>query len=278
VPGYPATYQTFVQGVIVFTNDHGAVYLTQAIFDKWQSLTGLPDAGGTPVYNFFGVPTADYVAAAGHDDASFTAGMIVVQGGVGRVIYGSIYLKYLKFPTLGAPTTEEAAVATISGARFQLFAGGEIYWHGNVAGGDAMAILNGPILDKFHEQLGPSGTGLPIMDTADILAADGITSRGLVQRFVNSGIYFNLAAGTTFMVQTGLDVEYDYQGGPNGWLGFPLTPTAFTPNGKYTFNDFEHGTLVWYDTDTSGGGYQPLIAKFGNLTFQLSTVQIKDTD
>ena len=81
VPGYPATYQTFVQGVIVFTNDHGAVYLTQAIFDKWQSLTTMLDAGGNPVYGFFGVPTADYVTVAGHDDATFTGGMIVVSAG-----------------------------------------------------------------------------------------------------------------------------------------------------------------------------------------------------
>ena len=52
VPGYPAQYQQFINGVIVFTNDHGAVYLTQAIFNKWQSLTGMTDANGTAIYSY----------------------------------------------------------------------------------------------------------------------------------------------------------------------------------------------------------------------------------
>jgi len=275
VPGYPAQYQQFVSGVIVFTNDHGAVYLTQAIFNKWQSLTGMTDAFGAVVYNFFGVPTKDYVSVAGRDEASFTSGLIVVQGGVGRIIYGDIYLKYLTIPAvLGPPQNEEAAGA-IAGSRTQTFANGEVYWYADAMGTRfTFAVLAGPILDKFHARGGIAATGLPISDTAAIIATDGVTQRGLVGRFKNSGIYFNAATGQTFETQGGIFQEYERQGGPNGWLGFPISDSAFTPVNSFIYNDFEKGVLVWYETIPAVFPNVPTyhVAVFGDLQFYLQRV------
>jgi Ca2+-binding RTX toxin-like protein len=275
VPGYPAQYQVFVSGVIVFTNDHGAVYLTQAIFNKWQSLTGMTDAGGNIVYSYFGVPTKDYVAVTGGEEATFTSGLISVQGGVGRVVYGAIYLKYLTMPTaLGAPLNEEAAGA-IAGSRTQIFTGGEVYSYADPSGSPvAYAVLAGPILTKFQARGGIAATGLPLSDTAVIIAADGMTQRGLVGRFRNSGIYFNAATGQTFETQGGIFQEYERQGGPNGWLGFPITDSAFTPVNSFIYNDFEKGVLVWYETIPAVAPMLPTyrVAPFGDLQFYLQRV------
>ena len=46
----------------------------------------------------------------------------------------------------------------------------------------------------------------------------------------------------------GIFQEYERQGGPNGWLGFPITDSGFAPVSPYTYNDFEKGILVWYET------------------------------
>ena len=122
-PGGAAQYQTFTNGVIVASNDFGAVYITQAIFDKWLSLQGSTTHDGTDLFAYVGVPTADFVTAAGHQDGSFERGRIIVEGSTARVVYGEIYLKYVDFQSvLGLPRSEEASSA--AGGRFQLFESG----------------------------------------------------------------------------------------------------------------------------------------------------------
>ena len=270
VPGQNAQYQTFINGVIVWTNDFGAVYLTQAIWDKWQSMTTLLDGNGNAVYNFFGVPTADYVAAAGYDYASFTAGMIAVSGGVGRAIYGAIYQKYATEQTLlGAPLNEETT-GGVTGSRFQSFAGGEVYWYppdGTWIGG-TFTVFAGPILNKFRA-LGIATTGLPVSDSGVVLAPDG-TARGLTGRFQKGTIYMNAAnSAITFLLETALCTEFDRQGGPNGWLGFPQNDTTFT--GLCSFSSTTSITAFWSGT-TRDRRHAPVVAAFGNLTFHLQRV------
>src|SRR5205814_8228301 len=108
-------YQTFRTGVIVYSNDFGAVYITRAIFDKWLSLQSDTTADGTNLFQFVGVPTRDFIFVAGpiptfHQECTFERGRIIVVGAAARVVYGDIYTRYLDLAgRLGLPLTEEAS-------------------------------------------------------------------------------------------------------------------------------------------------------------------------
>jgi hypothetical protein len=292
VPGYPALYQLFANHAIVWTHDHGAVLLTKAIFDKWFSLTGVLDAAGNPVYNFFGVPTQDYRVLPDREELTFTAGLIAVQGGVARVVFGGIYLKYLPMAAvLGGPLSEETPLNFL-GDRFQIFTGGEVHWvPGGLAGwkaiGGTFTLLNGPILDKYRER-GRIGLGVPTRDSAKVMKEDPNTHQvfelGFSGKFSTGGLYYNSATGVMREVGHGISDEYENQGGPNGWLGWPLVGPGFTAGGSI-YHEFEHGLLVHYDDVEVNVGQppgvivlKPLVQPLGNLRFYLQRVEALGQD
>jgi len=272
VPGSSAQYQPFVDGVIVYSNDHGAVYITQAIFDRWQALTTTFNVNGAPVYPSFGLPTGDYRHTADHDEATFEGGIVFVKGGDARVVYGDIYLKYLSVNrlVLGLPTSEEATTSVFADARFQTFEGGNIYWKLAAPG---PFFVQTPLLIAFELRGGLAVAGMPTSDTSAILVpggAPGTGARGLASRFTNMGFYQNLANGKVFDVDSAVFTEYERQGGPNGWLGLPTSSMGFSPVSGFQFNDFEGGVLVWYEPTK--------VAAFGDMQFYLERVTAHGND
>ena len=126
-----AQYQKFEKGVIVYSNDWGAVLNSKAIFDKWQS-QGQNTADGQNLFNYIGVPNKDFTVSANSETGSFERGMIIVspEAATAFAIYGEIYLHYWDVKNeVGLPTSDEA---TIAGGRYQTFENGDIYWKQNI--------------------------------------------------------------------------------------------------------------------------------------------------
>lgn len=269
VPGAAAQYQTFVSGVIVYSNDFGAVYLTQAIFDRWQALTTTYDIDHNPVYASFGLPHTDYRHFNdGHDEAAFGGGIIIVSGGVARAIYGQINFKYgmVNRLVLGLPTSEEFTTFEFPDARVQTFQFGDIYWRRNVPG---PFFVQSVFFPAIIAKGGLAVTGMPISDSSAVLDPTSTTgaAKGMASRFTNMAFYRNLATGEVFDVDGPLFAEYERQGGPTGWLGLPISSTAPTAVSSFPFNNFEHGVLVTYQTVPS-----VQVAAFGDLSFHLQRV------
>ena len=264
VLGSAATYQTFTHGVIVYSNDFGAVFITQTIFDKWFSLRTATTGDGANLFNYVGVPIRDSVHVATHDDGTFERGMIIVEPGpVARVVYGEIYLRYLALASdLGLPRSEEASSS--AGGRYQVFEDGEIHWKQDLG---AFAV-SGPILDRWSVLGGPNGTlGFPKSDTSDVVAPD-TSVIGEMGRFENGVIFWSAASGAWELTGKFLSAYEMRFGGPAGWLGFPIGAQGTSGAGD-PFVDFQGGVLVGHGTDADG---TPTIFPFGELIFHLQRV------
>jgi hypothetical protein len=263
-PGGAAEYQTFVNGVIVYSNDFGAFYLTRAIFDGWLSLLFGTTGDGTNLFEYTGLPTHDFTTIAGHEEGVFERGMIIVESGsLPRVVYGDIYVRYLALAsTLGLPRSIEADAA--GDGRFQVFEHGEIYWKKDVG---AFGI-GGPILDRWKALGGSNGElGFPQSDVSPIVATDR-TTIGATARFEKGAIFSGASSGT-WEVKSALLTKYeDKFGGPTGWLGFPISGEGVSGAGD-KFNDFEGGVLIIRGVDSRGN---PVVYPFGQLDFHLQRV------
>jgi Ca2+-binding RTX toxin-like protein len=264
LPGVTGQYQTFTNGVIVFSDDFGAVRITQAIFDRWLLLQGQTTGDGTNLFTFVGLPVGDSTSAGGGSQAPFEKGRIFADPTGARVVYGNIYERYSALmAALGLPVSEEASEA--GGGRFQVFAQGEIHWRAD----QGAFVLSGPVLARWYALGGPGGSlGLPNSDGADVVVAGG-TVVGHSGRFEHGVIYQSATTGAWEMTGR-LVTAYETQfGGPAGWLGFPTAGEGVAPSGDH-FVDFQHGILVDHITgDTSLQKVYP----FGDLEFWFERVQ-----
>ena len=265
IPGGAAQYQMFVNGVIVYSDDFGAVYITQTVFDKWLSLQTMTDAGGNNLFFVVGLPIQDVVAVAGRQQATFERGMVIVEPGpVARVVYGEIYLRYLTLTiALGLPRSEEASSS--GGGRFQVFELGELHWRADLG---AFAV-SGPILTRWTALGGPGGAlGFPKSDTSPVVNGNN-DPIGLVGRFENGAIFSNSSSGGAHEIKGKFLTEYESRfGGPAGWLGFPLAPDGVSGAGD-PFQDFQGGVLVSHGVGSDGSA---VIYPFGELKFHLQRV------
>jgi hypothetical protein len=257
-------YQIFTNGVIVYSNDFGAVYITQVIFDKWLSLQSDTTADGTNLFTFVGVPTQDFVSMAGHQEGTFERARIIVAGDGARVVYGDIYGRYLDLAgVLGLPLSAEAN--SMADGRFQVFEGGEIHWQPDLG---AFGVW-GPILDCWKELGGPGGTlGFPNADVNRVVATDGRTPIGLSGRFENGAIFSSDATGAWEVIGEMLTNYEKRFGGPAGWLGFPTSGEGITGSGDH-FNNFQGGMLVNHLAADAFKGVLP----FGAFDFFLRRIQ-----
>jgi hypothetical protein len=262
IPGGAAQYQTFPGAAIVYSNDFGATYMPLNIFNRWLATQNETNSGGGNLFFVLGLPTRDYVASPGHDECSFERGVIILVPGVARVVYGAIYLRYLQVASaIGLPTSEELP-GSVPDSRYQTFGNGAIYWR---AGLDASAIVGASIVTRFNQTGGPAGPlGFPMSDTAPIVKTvnEQVVQIGESNRFEHGVIFHSSTTGAWEVTDQILPAYETKFGGPGGWLGLPLGPTALSGAGDW-FNDFQGGVIV-----NRGGFYYP----FGDLTFHLHRV------
>jgi hypothetical protein len=265
-PGADGQYQTFTKGVIVYSNDYGAVLITQAELDAWLARQSVPGPGGAGnLYAYLGLPTKDFTTTGATSTATFERGALVTDTAANatRAVHGVIYERYLNFSSkVGIPLEDEVAAA--GGGRKQRFANGAIYWKEGLG---AFIVANA-IVGRF-DALGGSGSGVgfPISDTGVVTDASGIPV-GQSQKFENGNIYSSAATGT-WEVTGAIAADYEARyGGPIGWLGFPISGERTASSGDH-FNDFKGGMLVDHRAADVWKGVVP----FNSLVFHLNRVQ-----
>jgi hypothetical protein len=264
-PDGGAQYQQFVHGVIIFSKDWGAVFVSTAIFQKWLSLNSQTNANGDNLLSYVGFPTQDFVSAGGIETGTFERGIILVQTAINSaiVIYGFIYEHYSRISALlGLPTTEEDNAA--NGGRFQSFVGGDIYWKNS----PGAFSIQGAIRDRWLALGGAGGAlGYPITDEQSV-QKDG-AEIGRSSRFEHGSIYWSAGTGA-WEVLGAIQQSYDQIGGPGAedGFGFPTSGQGNTPTSGGQFSNFQGGIIVFH----ASGPFQGAVA-FSKLQFFIQRLQ-----
>ncbi|HET9015574.1 MAG TPA: hypothetical protein VFN57_08255 [Thermomicrobiaceae bacterium] len=267
-------YQTFTNGVIVYSSDWGAMLLSQPIYAYWAGLYGQdgpPAPAGENLLTYVGYPTQDYVVASGVQTGYFERGMVVVNGGTTRLVAGFIYEHYFVVtPSLGLPVSDQASAP--GGGLSQSFQGGDIYWRLGTA---AAAAIVDPIRARWLATGGAAGTlGYPLGDQRPVAQEGSGVAIGSSQHFQNGAIYASPATGAwevTGAVVQAYEQQYGGANAPNGF-GFPIGAPGTSPGGG-NYSDFQGGVIVNFPSGPNTGTWA-----FGDLQLYLNQFQAPDED
>ena len=265
-------FQPFANGVIIYSDDWGAMLVSQAIYAEWASLHGQTAPGGGDLLTYVGYPTQDYVVSSGIENGYFERGGVVVNGGAATLVSGFIYEHYFHVsPTLGQPTAGQ--VSAPGGGLAQSFQGGQIYY-GSGSGTSAFAVT-GPILVRYLATGGPGGPlGYPVADQQNVVLDGTGAVLGASQRFQNGTIYDSAATGAWEVldpVRQAYEQQYGGANAPNGF-GFPVAAPGTSPGGG-AYSDFQHGVIVNFPSGPNMGTWA-----FGDLQLYLNQFQAPDED
>ena len=256
-PSNLAKYQKFEHGVIVYTVDLGAHYLSRQIFDRWLALKGKTTRDGKDLYAYLKGPTSDLAAKTGYTEVTLFGGRIIIKtSGTPYTVYGDMESRHgEQWSQLGAPVSDELSA---NGGWHQNFEHGGIYEQG---GPNAFVILKGKIYDKWQSLGGIGGTlGFPIRDC---LTATGVQSG----YFEHGAIFASDSLPAQEILSSGILQNYISEGGPAGWLGLPTGSGQASPC-SYDYVDFQNGVIV-DRPDPNDPNAQHSFERFGTLIFHL---------
>ncbi len=134
---------------------------------------------------------------------------------------------------LGTPVGGEQSAA---GVTWQVYANGARLYS-SPAGG--VRLVLGGILERYLAAGGPAVLGPPVTDDAPVPGG-----RGAFVRFQNGDVYWSPETGAQ-LVRGHILEAFRAAGGPAGYLGFPTTTDAWTPDGRAAFVRFEGGEVYW---------------------------------
>ncbi len=241
------TYREFQHGIIYYTAMYGACILRDHIVEKWKSDSVAKSVvldETTTVRDFIGFPITD--TDFGPNDCQFCyfeQGMIISSGSPASsfVVMGSIYQVYRKNNDLsgrmGFPTSDELFAA--NGGRLSHFTNTDIFWHKNLGAFE----VHGGILEKYNQFDGCAGLlGYPLSDENDVVFED--KKIGRLNSFESGTIYWSSDTGAFEIHGSILAAYTNGFKGPSGELGFPTSDELKSINGRYAYNNFQHGILV----------------------------------
>jgi uncharacterized repeat protein (TIGR01451 family) len=155
---------------------------------------------------------------------------------------------------LGYATANRTALqSTCFGSKriSQPFEGGSLEYH--LTGGEAENVyeVHGPIYNKWS-QLGTAQCplGMPISDVSNAPVSGASGSAGSVSDFQGGSIYLLSTASEAFALHGPINSLYGTLGGPESWLGFPISDQYQSQNQPRV--DFEGG----YITTTDGTNFE----------------------
>lgn len=230
VPGSPgARMNTFSEGRIYWSPQTGANEIYGGILGKYL------ESGGA---SRLGLPVSGEYGVTGGRASDLQIGTIYWTPASGsHLVVGAIRNKYDSLggiDYLGPPTSDEAAVAGVTGGRVSEFSGGRIYWdavHGSHA-------VYGAILGKYISAGGAAALGMP---TADETSAEGVAAARLGV-FSGARIYWSAATGAN-MVYGGILSRYLQAGGSGSQLGLATSDEFAIPGGRRS--NFQGGYITW---------------------------------
>jgi hypothetical protein len=264
VPLVAAQYQRFEGGVIVTSVDWGAVFLPTSVFDEWLSLEGQVNALGQNLLAHVGLPTRDGSSSGGVDQGHFERGWIVARpsDGTAWTVSGVMYRRVVELAgAAGLPVGEESGAL---GNRTQPFEHGTLFW----VDAGSPRFLWGDVLARWSALGGASATiGRPTSDVMALMNADGVPI-GRTARFTGGAIYATDALGAWELTGAIRDEYEGSLGGPNGWLGLPISGMETAGSGD-PYADFQGGVVVDH---RAADAYQGVVA-FGGLDWYLDEIQ-----
>jgi hypothetical protein len=268
-------YQEFEHGVIVYSDDFGALFMPATIFARWRA-SGTEDKIGLPMQDAVD-GTADIAGQlVAHTLSVFERGVIVRDGSdVAFLVEGVAAREYMKgceaaetrcgWQKLGNPV-DEATVTAVPPIVVQHFTDGAVYYDGE--GG---AALWGPIYTKYAAS-SLADLGRPTVGPRDVKNGAGNVV-GQVAFFANNAAIF-LEPGTGAHLVSG-PILSDYTsrfGGPAGWLGMPIGDTAGPAGDEFT--DFQRGMLI---NHSANDGFKGVNA-FGELSLKIAHAVVTECD
>ncbi|MGR6965918.1 N-acetylmuramoyl-L-alanine amidase [Geodermatophilus sp. URMC 61] len=222
----------FQGGDIYWSPTTAARVVVGSIRETWLA------AGGTT--GFFGFPTTSDTPAGKGAFVRFEGGEVLWSPTTGtRIVRGNILdaFRAAGGPTgfLGFPTTSDAPTPDGRGY-FVRFQGGDIYW----SPATGARIVRGGILATWLGSGGVTGPlGFPT--TSDAATPGG---RGAFVRFQGGDIYWSPTTNMQ-IVRGEILKAWLAAGGATGYLGFPTTSDARTPDGRGYFVRFQGGDIYW---------------------------------
>ncbi|KAH7141661.1 hypothetical protein EDB81DRAFT_884736 [Dactylonectria macrodidyma] len=225
---------------------------SHAIEAKYRELGG--DAG------FLGRATTSLTQDIGIDGTpgchiDYNGGSIYWTSTEGaHVIYGQIYQKWISVggpkSNLGYPKTDEASTQDGQG-RFNDFAingadTGSVYWTLR----NGAFLIYGSIWLKWRSFGGETSfLGYPITDEASTPDGQCRFNDFAKDGNVTGSIYWTRSLGA-FLIYGQIFHKWKSIGGEGGFLGYPITDEASTPDGQCRFNDFAKdgnvtGSIYW---------------------------------
>jgi hypothetical protein len=212
----------------------GVHTLSGAIRGEYLALGG--------VNSFLGYPTTDMALTPDLHGwySNFEHGSIYSSNASGaHVIYGAIGAEWTQMggvkSILGYPTSDEADVDGVAGARVTHFQGGDIYW----SAGTGAHEVHGAIWGKYNDENGPASfLGLPTTDETG--TPDGI---GRFNHFQGGSIYWTPGTGA-HSVDGAIRDEWASLGWERSLLGYPLTDEYVNSDG-FAVSNFQNGSIVW---------------------------------
>jgi hypothetical protein len=224
--------QSFENGRIYYTNTGVSYVILNPIIDRWNQ--------SNAEWGTLGYPTMDTVCglAAGGCYQLFQNSIVIywspstgahTVGGAIRAKWGSTGSEW---GPLGYPISDEQYGNKGSGAAYQLFQNGRVYWTGSAS----YEILN-PIIDRWNQSNAEWGTlGYPVTSTIC-----GIANGGCYQIFQNNvEIYWSQVTGS-HTIAGGIRAKWGSTGSEWGPLGLPTSDELYEANGAY--QTFEHGAI-----------------------------------
>ncbi len=226
------TWQVYANGARLYSSPAGGVRLVLGgILERYLA------AGGPAV---LGAPVTDDAPVPGGRGAfvRFQEGDVYWSPETGaQLVRGEILTAWRNAGgatgRLGFPTTSDAR--TPEGRGFVVrFEGGDVYWSPTTRA----RVVVGSIRDTWLEAGGTTGyLGFPTSD-------DTPTGGGASVRFEGGEVLWSPATGTR-IVRGHILEAFRAAGGPTGYLGFPTTSDAWTPDGRAAFVRFEGGDVHW---------------------------------
>ncbi|WP_448610052.1 N-acetylmuramoyl-L-alanine amidase [Geodermatophilus sp. URMC 60] len=226
------TWQVYANGARLYSSPIGGVRLVLGgILDRYLA------AGGPAV---LGPPISDDAPTPGGRGAfvRFQHGDVYWSPATGsHLVRGEILKAWLgaggATGYLGFPTTSDAPTPDGRGY-FVRFQGGDIYW----SQATKARIVRGSIRDTWLAAGGvKSFFGFPT-------TSDTAAGKGAYVRFQGGDVYWSPTTGTR-IVRGDILAAYRAAGGPTGYLGFPTTSDAPTPDGRGYFVRFQGGDIYW---------------------------------
>lgn len=181
--------------------------------------------------------------------------------------YGAIGERWRQVGWLGSPTTAEADVPGVSGARFQQFQNGAVYWSADTG---AVEVSGGIGATYVADTTLPSKIGLPT--TGESRSAD---RHGAYQPFQRGSIHWSPSSGT-HATRGAIEEYWAAHQWEFGFLGYPIDEELSVTGGAS--QQFQGGTVFWSASTGAHAVRAGVLKEYAALGWEQSDLGFPTTD